>query len=270
MKVTPKQQERPVHPVPVQDHGFFGEGFVRQHMFMDDRWTPNSLTEEFQKMSELLENRMRFNDLEKGVNQKKSLKMYKRLRMECREGRSYLNNVRVYGDKQAIRNILMNNRQMQRLYQHMPLDMVEDNINQRTFVKRKERDRLRSRLEAMKRAYERKLRQRGSAENRISYQNEFILQEELITNDLKKRIINSHTRLEAVKTIHSTYVKIIEILRHDEIFYEPILQSLDNDIKDQETFIEHILYLGAPALRRFKELSEQHTVNTMSHYSRDN
>lgn len=42
---------------------------------------------------------------------------------------------------------------MQRLYQRMPIHQVVDNINQRTFVMRKERDRLECRLGQLKDRY---------------------------------------------------------------------------------------------------------------------
>lgn len=45
---------KPVHPRAVRTHGFFGVSFVRQHMVIDDRWTPTSLTEQFKGMADLL------------------------------------------------------------------------------------------------------------------------------------------------------------------------------------------------------------------------
>lgn len=45
---------KPVHPRALRFHGLFGMSYVRQHVMVDDRWTPNSLTEEFGGMSQLL------------------------------------------------------------------------------------------------------------------------------------------------------------------------------------------------------------------------
>lgn len=262
MKVKDKQvlTPKPVRPKAMNHHGFFGKSFVRQHMMIDERWTPDSLSQEFEKMSTLLKKHAHFNHLEKKVQQKESFKTYHTLQKQCREGRNLLK-LLTSGNPQKVRNILKDHRYMQRLYQKMPLEMVMENINQRTFVMRKERDRLESRLKQLETCYERKLLEKATVENRITYENEFQLEEDLRSCDLQKKVENSELRLKAVMAINSTYKRIIQILRHDEIFYEPILHSLDKDIEDQSQFIKHILHLGSPALQRFKELGEQYKVS---------
>ncbi|XP_036317769.1 uncharacterized protein LOC118732762, partial [Rhagoletis pomonella] len=100
--------------------------------------------------------------------------------------------------------------------------------------------------------------ERAVLENRIKYENEFVLEEELKSRVFRKKIENSNVRLKAIKTINGTYRKMIQVLRHDGIFYEPILRSLSQDIEDQANFIKHILYLGMPAIAKFKELSEEY------------
>ncbi|XP_075146132.1 uncharacterized protein LOC142220741 [Haematobia irritans] len=245
---------RPVHPRPIRNHGLFGASFVHQHMVIDERWTAGSLTDEFQGMANLLDKRLTFKKLENRAYRKGLLRSAHRLRVLCHDGRNKLQNV-LYGDNViAIRNFLINHKDMQRLYQHMPVQMVVDNLDQRTFVLRKERDRLSSRLQQLKAEYELKSLERGQIENRIKYQNVFILDEELQMRDFRKNIENSNTRLRAVKAVNGTYKKIIEVLSHDGIFYEPILRSLCADIDDQANFIKHILYMGSPAIAKFKHL----------------
>lgn len=99
---------------------------------------------------------------------------------------------------------------------------------------------------------------RAVLENRIKYQNEFVLDEELKSCVFLKKIENSNVRLKAIKTINNTYKKIIQVLNHDQIFYEPILRSLDDDMEDQSNFIKHILYLGKPAIAKFRELNNEY------------
>lgn len=99
---------------------------------------------------------------------------------------------------------------------------------------------------------------RAMLENRIKYQNEYVLDEEIKSRGFIKRIENSNVRLKAIKAINSTYMKMIQVLRHDAIFYEPILRSLDGDMEDQANFIKHILYLGMPAIAKFKELNYEY------------
>jgi len=75
-------------------------------------------------------------------------------------------------------------------------------------------------------------------------------------------------RLKAIKTINNTYKKMIQVLVHDEIFYEPILRSLSSDMDDQSNFIKHILFLGMPAIAKFKELNDE--FRNMEEKSRKN
>lgn len=83
------------------------------------------------------------------------------------------------------------------------------------------------------------------------------MDEEVKSQIFLKKIENSNVRLKAIKTINNTYKKMIQVLLHDEIFYEPILISLNEDLKDQKHFINHIIHLGNPAIAKFKELSEE-------------
>lgn len=96
---------------------------------------------------------------------------------------------------------------------------------------------------------------RAEVENRIRYVNEFIIQDEIQSRILKKKIENSNVRAKAIRTINATYKKIIQILQEDMVFYGPILRSLDKDMEDQSTFINYILYLGRPAIVKFRELN---------------
>ncbi|KAI9579799.1 hypothetical protein GQX74_000587 [Glossina fuscipes] len=254
---TPVLAPKPVHPTPMRNHGLLGISYVRQHMMVDDRWAANALIEEFHDMANLLTKRLIFKNLETNAYRKTLKKSARRLRIQCRDGRSLLQNVMNGDNIAAIRNVLINHKDMQRLYQKMNVFQVVDNINQRTFVMRKERDRLNHRLARLKDEYKRDLLERATIENRIKYQNEFILEEEFRMREFTKKIENSDVRLTAIRTINSTYKKIIQILRHDEIFYEPILRSLSRDIDDQASFIKHILYLGMPAIAKFNQLSEE-------------
>ncbi|XP_017104214.2 uveal autoantigen with coiled-coil domains and ankyrin repeats-like [Drosophila bipectinata] len=259
---------KPVHPRSLRFHGFFGISYVNQHVMVDERWTPNSLTEQFKGMTDLLTRRLVFKNHESKANRQRYFRENKRLKLQCRDGRTKLQNILVNDNTHKIRNFLINHKDMQRLYQKMPIHLVVDNINQRTFVMRKERDRLEFRLGQLKKHYKEQLLQRAMLQNRIKYQNEFILDEELKSRIFLKKIENSNVRLKAIKTINNTYKKMIQVLVHDEIFYEPILRSLSSDMEDQANFIKHILYLGMPAIAKFKELNDE--FRNMEEKSRKN
>lgn len=95
-------------------------------------------------------------------------------------------------------------------------------------------------------------------ENRIKYQNEFVLVEESKSREFMRRIENSQVRLKAIKAINLAYKKMVRVLIQDAIFYDPILRSLSDDMEDQTNFIKHILHLGMPAIVKFKELKYEY------------
>lgn len=39
---------------PIRRHGLFAFNFVKQHMMIDERWMPNSTSEQFARLSQLL------------------------------------------------------------------------------------------------------------------------------------------------------------------------------------------------------------------------
>ncbi|XP_017845563.1 uncharacterized protein LOC108602059 isoform X2 [Drosophila busckii] len=248
----------PVHSRAMKYHGFFGMPLLRQHLVFDKRWTPSSLMTQYQSINELLNRRIIFKAHEATSNRCHYGERSKKLRHQCIEGRSKLLQVNVGDDAHNIHNLLKNHKSMQRLYKRMPNYLIVDNINQRTFVMRKERDRLEFRLKQLKNKYKELLVERAIIRNRINYENAFVMKEELQSRILLKKIENSDVRLKAVRTINNTYQKIKQVLLHDEIFYEPILSSLDADIEDQANFINHIIYLGKPAISKFKLLDQKY------------
>ncbi|KAL7728292.1 hypothetical protein ACLKA6_007398 [Drosophila palustris] len=252
---------KPVRPRAMRYHGLLGMTIASQHLIVDEKWTPDSLTDEFTNMTELLKRRVIYKRHETKTNRKRLLNKSRQLKQQCTDGRIKLQKISTGNNAHKIRNFLINHRGMQRLYMKMPIHLVADNINQRTFVLRKERDRLICRLEQMKLEYKNLLLDRSEVENLIRYENEFVLEEELASRVLIKKIENSNVRLKAITTINTTYKKMIQVLLQDEIFYEPILNSLDGDMEDQANFIKNILYMGKPAIARFKRLNlEYHTL----------
>ncbi|KRF78910.1 uncharacterized protein Dvir_GJ10921, isoform C [Drosophila virilis] len=248
---------KPVRPRSMKYHGLLGMGFVSQHLVVDNNWSPDSLNEQFTLMNDLLTRRRIYSLHQKEANRRRLCSESKRLKAQCVDGRLKLQNISTGNNAHEIRNYLIKRTDMQRLYQRMPIDQILENINQRTFVMRKERDRLSNRLDQLKRKYNQLLIDRSDVENRIIYENEFVLEEEVMSRVLLKKIENSSVRLRAIRTINTTYKKMVQVLSQDEIFYEPILRSLDDDIEDQTNMIKHILYLGMPAINEFNELNRE-------------
>lgn len=60
---------------------------------------------------------------------------------------------------------------------------------------------------------------------------------------------------------------MVRVLEHDEIYYEPILSSLDEDIVDQTRMIKFIIDLGLPVIDKFQQLKRDfRRMEERSHY----
>uniref|UniRef100_A0A1A9Z6K3 Uncharacterized protein n=1 Tax=Glossina pallidipes TaxID=7398 RepID=A0A1A9Z6K3_GLOPL len=81
------------------------------------------------------------------------------------------------------------------------------------------------------------------------------LGEEKKVAGFKKKLAASAIRLKAAQTINSTYKKIIEVLLKDATYYDVIIRSLVDDIKDQDNYVNYILDVGKPAFALFRVLS---------------
>ena len=51
-----KTKNKPVQPTAPGDHGFLGVPYFKTHLMMDKRWEPNSLTNQFKCMADVLGN----------------------------------------------------------------------------------------------------------------------------------------------------------------------------------------------------------------------
>ncbi|XP_037953758.1 uncharacterized protein LOC119683936 [Teleopsis dalmanni] len=264
MTKADKNPPKPVHPRNIKSHGLFGMTFIQQHMIKDDAWTLDSLIDEFHTMSELLGKRTTYLKMEKRNRWSAAAQKNRRLKNECRAGRANLQRA-VNGNFNQIHNIFISHKDMQRLYKSMPEHLVAENINQRTFVLRKERDRLKYRCKNLKVEYKNILYKCYEVLNRIENQEDFRLPEEKKIKSLIRQLENSKIRFKAIKTINSAYKKVIHVLRHDEIFYDPILNSLTDDIDDQATFIKHILHIGSPAITRYRVLNDEYRTLDMKY-----
>lgn len=98
-------------------------------------------------------------------------------------------------------------------------------------------------------------------EDRIKYENEFVLEEELQAKQTRKLIENSHTRLRAIKTITVAYDKMIQLLMQDAIYYDPVISGLKADVKEQTNFINHVITIGTPVIGRLQELTMDYQVS---------
>lgn len=86
------------------------------------------------------------------------------------------------------------------------------------------------------------------------------MKDDLISKNLRMQIKNSETRMKAIKTINRAYQKIINTMMHDSLYFEPALNALQEDVREQKDFIDTTIRLGLPALKDLENMSKDYRV----------
>lgn len=84
-------------------------------------------------------------------------------------------------------------------------------------------------------------------------------QEERDTKRLLVELKNSETRCRSIQKINSTYKKVLDMLMHDALYYQPVLQALNDDWKEQTMLVDQTYSIGFPAIQNVKKLEKDLT-----------
>lgn len=80
--------------------------------------------------------------------------------------------------------------------------------------------------------------------------------EERDTKRLFVELKNSETRCRAIQTINTTYKKIIDQLLQNSLYYQPVLNALNDDWKEQTMLVQQTFAIGFPAIQNVKRLEK--------------
>ena len=78
--------------------------------------------------------------------------------------------------------------------------------------------------------------------------------QERITKQLSVEVKNSETRTRAIQKKNSTNKKIIGQLLRDSLYYQPVLEALSADWKEQTKLVQQTYSIGHPAMQNAKKL----------------
>ncbi|KAI9579801.1 hypothetical protein GQX74_000589 [Glossina fuscipes] len=246
---------------PIVSHAFLGLNFVKQHMMSDGSWCFQHLVDQMEQFKRMMKTYQSVSNLEKKAESAMYKEVLQKLRNNVHDGRLLL--CACKNQKQTGSNNFKD-KTSARLYKDMSLLEISERVDQQSFVLRKEYDRLQFRCGELKQKLHSLVLERDYIRTRIVFFNNFPLEEGEKAKLCRNKIQASRIRLKAAQTINITYKKIIKILRNDANYYEPIIRSLINDIKDQEGYINFIIGVGNPALEQFRKLSNFHTVASAS------
>uniref|UniRef100_A0A1A9WFM0 Uncharacterized protein n=1 Tax=Glossina brevipalpis TaxID=37001 RepID=A0A1A9WFM0_9MUSC len=248
---------KPVYLTVDGNHALFSSTHTHNHMMSDERWTADCLIEQCQRVTILMHRRLHFQKRVNTARRKKLLGNCTKLRTQNNDGRKKLKATLTGENAIEINKYLLHHKQLSRLFKNLSLPQIVMNMDQRTFVMRKEMDRLKFRRDHLEQELEESLMRLSVVQNRIIYEDRFHIPEEAVIHRMQTKIVNSRRRIRALKNLNYTYQRMIKLIQHDEIYYEPILQSLEKDIENLDGFIKYTVYIGLPAIKRFEKLETE-------------
>ncbi|KAI9579798.1 uncharacterized protein LOC119639271 [Glossina fuscipes] len=245
---------KPVYLTVDGNHALFSSPHMHNHMMSDERWTADCLIEQCQRVTNLMHRRLSFQLRENTAKRKKLLRNCTNLRTQNNDGRKKLKQTLTGENAIEINKCLLHHKDLSRLFKNLSLPQIVANMDQRSFVMRKDRDRLTFRRNQLEKDLEEALIRLSVVQNRIIYEDRFHIPEEAVIHRMQTQIVKSRRRIRALKHINYTYQRMIKLIEHDEIYYEPILQALEKDVENLHGFIEYTVYIGVPAIKRSAKL----------------
>lgn len=117
-------------------------------------------------------------------------------------------------------------------------------------------------------------------QDRIKYKDSFEQKDEVLARKIHTDLKNSETRIKAIRAINRAYQKIINSMMQvygwwsanslrivlisnvrfiqDSLYFEPVLGALNEDIMEQQSFIDTTIRLGRPALANVQRLIKEY------------
>lgn len=88
-------------------------------------------------------------------------------------------------------------------------------------------------------------------------------QQERDVKQILVKLKSSETRRRAIERTNMTYKFIIDQLLKDALFYEPVLEALNQDWNEQTRLVQQTYNIGFPAIEHVKHMKKE--VSTLRH-----
>ncbi|KAJ8962954.1 hypothetical protein NQ314_005671 [Rhamnusium bicolor] len=209
---------------------------VKLHGMTSTKWTTKDKITQYKGLINLyIDNDQEIKkiiEMDTVIEQRKQTKEVKNIQKEIDENRKTLDNA-IRGDKQNLRNILAEHREIQLAYQNAePQEKVIDMVHQVNFQKRKTRDMFKYRMKLksdklielkLKRAlYEDNIKYEG-----LSWQN--MLPCERQAHFITGKVQDALLKKEAAIYIRNSYKEMIAIMKKDALYFDAILVTIRSD-----------------------------------------
>ncbi|CAH0547270.1 unnamed protein product [Brassicogethes aeneus] len=204
---------------------------VKLHGMTSTKWTTKDKITQYKGLINLYTRDKAIMEMDSIVEQKNQYKDLKKLQKNVELHRKELDNA-IAGDKQQLRNTLIEHKEMQMAYENLPSKKVIETVNHLAFNKRKEYDRLNYKMKLRSQRYIDLKNYASVLADNLNYdfaKSSKELPEEQQAQIITGKVQDAILKREAALAIRQTYTQIIDIMKKDALYFDAILNTIQYD-----------------------------------------
>lgn len=255
-----------IQPRSGEKHRLFGGQYSKQHNFSDPKWKADDKITQYECIESIYEKSHQLTQEKQKSQFKARLDVYNKLAKDVNRQSKKLKDLQ-RGEVQRIKNTFQTDKPRQLIYSRMPTEKIIEDVSSKLFRKRKTLDRLRFEQKSFCKMYETKLKALATLQDRVKYGDEVEIDEEVLAKKLQLLLSNSKIQVKTYECLNRDCKKLINTLGADTMYYATVLDSLEDDVKEQIEILGGIMDFGVPELinkDKYKhELTSLETQNQM-------
>ncbi|XP_029732991.2 uncharacterized protein LOC109406264 [Aedes albopictus] len=244
------------NPKTGENHGIFGYKYLKFHRMRDPKWTAGDKMIQYVGITKIYDRDRKLQGLKTIMARKHKQQYTRRVNKLLKDDTGYLHVANV-GDAQRIKNIFQGHYEMQKAYHPLMIENIVEKIDQRTFAKRKALDRLVHRYKTLTDSYEKELIKVSELQDRTKFMDPQELYEEIEAKSYELELRHCGTRIRTADAINRAYNEIIRTMLKDSIYYDPVLSALQEDLTEQNRFIQKTRNTGIPTMKNVQSLQHE-------------
>lgn len=248
-------QSRPIQPISGEKHILFGTKFRKVHQLTDENWTADDKIEQYNGIISVYEKNQDLRKEEKIVQEKSKSDHLKAQSRKAEENRERLRNVRS-GQMQTIKNLFKGHRELQLIYPSKQLPEIVSDMDMRIFNRRKKLDRLLCERNRMSKLYQNNLLEVSELQDQLNYGDMQQLTNNARATELAAEIQNVKVRTKTIQALNRTCTDFIQLAMNDALYFNPILNAIQEDVTEQEDILRRIMEISRPAIENFAQLKQ--------------
>lgn len=250
---------RSVQPKSGAKHVLFGTKYKKLHKLHDENWTSDHKIDQYNAVITIYEKNQVLKKEEKIVQDKIRNEYFREQTRRASQQRLQLRELKL-GERQAIKKLFKNHRAMQLRYAPKPSAFIVMDLDQRIYEKRKKLDLLLFERKRMCDLYERQLNDVSQLQDRIRCKDSEQLPDDARSNQLLAEIKDAEMRIKTMEMMNKNCRHFINRALNDSLYFNLILNGIEEDAREQDDFLERVYELGVPAVanqRKFDKYYRQ-------------